>query len=297
MSAATTVAGRIVAAFGRHYEVALEDDGRRVTGIPRGKKSLYACGDRVHIELSAADQGQITGHDERDTLLYRSDEWKQKIIAANVTQLVLVTATEPGFSDELLSRAVAAAEHEGMKVLLVLNKCDLTTGLAAARALLAPFAALGYPVLELSAREGADALRPFLTDETSILVGQSGMGESTLINALLPDAQAATREISTALDSGKHTTTYARLYALPEGGAIIDSPGLQEFGLAHLSLGELEAAFRELRPLLGQCRFHDCRHKAEPDCAVKAAVTSGAMHPRRYAHFMQICGAASRPSR
>ena len=289
MSAATTVAGRIVAAFGRHYEVALEDDGRRVTGIPRGKKSLYACGDRVHIELSAADQGQITGHDERDTLLYRSDEWKQKIIAANVTQLVLVTATEPGFSDELLSRAVAAAEHEGMKVLLVLNKCDLTTGLAAARALLAPFAALGYPVLELSAREGADALRPFLTDETSILVGQSGMGKSTLINALLPDAQAATREISTALDSGKHTTTYARLYALPEGGAIIDSPGLQEFGLAHLSLGELEAAFRELRPLLGQCRFHDCRHKAEPDCAVKAAVTSGAMHPRRYAHFMQIC--------
>lgn len=284
---ADVLMGTVVAAFGRQYEIELAD-GRRITGFPRGKKSPYACGDRVRIELSSLDQGQILGHEERHTLLYRSDEWKQKIIAANTTQLVLVTATEPGFSDELLSRAVAAAEHEGMKVLIVLNKCDLTSGLTAARAMLAPYAAIGYTVVELSATQDASALRPYLKDEVSILVGQSGMGKSTLINSLLPEARAATREISTALDSGKHTTTYARLYALPEGGAIIDSPGLQEFGLAHLSLGELEAAFAEIRPLLGKCRFHDCRHKSEPDCAVKAAVAAGTINPRRYAHFMQI---------
>lgn len=279
--------GVVVAAFGRHYEVE-DDGGGRWQAIPRAKKSLYACGDRVNLEPAADGQARILDHLARATLLYRSDEWKQKLIAANATQVVLVAATEPAFSDELISRALAAAEHEGIRSIIVLNKCDLGDGLATARAQLAPFAALGYPVLELSAKRDASPLLPWLAGQTTVLVGQSGMGKSTLINALVPGAQAVTREISTALDSGKHTTTHARLYRLPEGGALIDSPGLQEFGLAHLSFGEIEHAFPEFRPLLGRCRFRDCRHEAEPDCAVKTLVAGGEIDSRRYAHFRAI---------
>lgn len=281
--------GRIVAAFGRQYEVLL-DDGRTITGFPRGKKSPYACGDRVEVELSAADQGQILRHLDRASLLYRSDEWKQKLIAANATQLVLVCATEPGFTDELLTRALVAAEHDGIQAVIVLNKCDLPAGLAAARQQLSPLAALGYPVVELSAQVDASPLKALLAGHISVLVGQSGMGKSTLINALVPGAAAATREISAALDSGKHTTTHARLYALPDmaNSAIIDSPGLQEFGLAHLSVGEIENAFPEFRAHAGQCKFRDCHHQAEPDCAIKQAVTEGLIHPRRLEHFRKL---------
>ncbi len=284
-----SLAGTVVAAHGRHYEVETED-GRRWQAVPRGKKSLYACGDRVRLEPAADGQARILEHAPRDSLLYRSDEWKQKLIAANADQIVIVTATEPAFSAELVSRALVAAEHEGMRALIVLNKCDLTAPLADARERLAPFVAVGYPVIEMSARLDASPLGPWLADHLSVLVGQSGMGKSTLINALIPGAAAATREISTALDSGRHTTTHATLYRLDARSAIIDSPGLQEFGLAHLSFGEIEWGFREFRPTLGQCRFHDCRHDAEPDCAVKALVAEGRIDRRRYEHFRAIVG-------
>lgn len=283
MSPGLSKQGLLVAVHGRQYDVRLAD-GRVVSAYPKGKKSIYACGDEVTV---SADGG-LGGHAPRRSLLYRSDAYRQKLIAANVTQLVLVVATEPSFSDMLLSRALVAAEHEGLAALIVLNKCDLSGALPAARAQLAPYAALGYRVVELSAKRDADALRPLLAGETSVLVGQSGMGKSTLTNALIPEAQAPTREISEALDSGKHTTTHATLYALPEGGALIDSPGLQEFGLAHLTLGEIEFGFRELRPFLGQCRFRDCRHDAEPGCAVKDAVAAGTVSARRLEHFHQL---------
>lgn len=285
--------GRIVAAFGRHYEVEL-DDGRIVNGIPRGKKSPYACGDRVSLGPLHDSEAQLLGHAPRTSLLYRSDQWKQKMIAANATQIVLVVATEPAFSDELVSRALAAARHEHMRALIALNKCDLAAALPAARARLAPFAALGLPLVELSALADAAPLLPWLAGQVSVLVGQSGMGKSTLINALIPDAGAATREISTALDSGKHTTTHARLYKLPDGGEIIDSPGLQEFGLAHLTRGEIELGFAEFVAHLGHCRFRDCRHENEPDCAIKAAVATGAIDARRLVHFVAIANEGDR---
>lgn len=276
-----------MAAFGRHYDIRL-DDGRLVKGFPKGKKSVYACGDRVSIEVDADGQGRIDEHAPRRTLLYRSDQYRQKLIAANATQLVFVVATEPAFSDELLSRALVAAEHEHMAVLIVLNKCDLQPGLAGARAMLATYAALGYEIVELSAKRDASALLPRLAAHTSVLVGQSGMGKSTLINALIPDAAAATREISLALDSGKHTTTHGRLYRTAHGDAIIDCPGVQEFGLAHLSFGEIEQAFREFRQFLGQCRFSDCRHRNEPGCAVKAGVETGLVSARRLELFQRL---------
>ena len=284
-----TPAGTIVAAFGRHYEVML-DDGRIVNGIPRGKKSPYACGDRVTLGPLHDSAAQILNHAPRSSLLYRSDQWKQKLIAANATQIVLVVATEPGFSTELISRALVAAAHERMRAVIVLNKADLAANLPAARAQLAPFARLAIPILELSALADAQPLLPWLADQISVLVGQSGMGKSTLANALIPGADAATREISTALDAGKHTTTHARRYVMSSGGALIDSPGLQEFGLAHLTRGEIELGFAELAPLLGHCRFRDCRHENEPDCALKAAVASGAIHAQRLKHFLAIAG-------
>lgn len=281
--------GRVIAAHGRQYVVELAD-GTLLPCFPRGKKSDVACGDRVDIQRTSDDQGVIEAIQPRTSLLYRSNEVKQKLIAANVDQLVIVVATEPAFSDELVTRALLAAESEEIEALIVLNKCDLTDKLAAARERLAVFARLGYRVVELSALEHADDLRPELYDVTSVLVGQSGMGKSTLVNALLPEANAATREISQALDSGKHTTTHATLYHLDGESQLIDSPGLQEFGLGHLDRQEIEHAFREFRPYLGQCRFRDCKHNREPDCVLSAAVAAGEIDERRFAAYHRILG-------
>lgn len=283
----TSIEGTIVAAFGRHYEVALAD-GSCLTCFPRGKRSPYACGDRVLIEQSSADQGVIVRLLERQSLLYRRDEWREKLIAANATQIAIVVATEPSFSDELISRCIAAAESQGLKVAIVLNKVDIQALLPNARRLLDSFQRLGYPVIELSALHDAGSLTALLSGETTVLVGQSGMGKSTLVNAMVPNANAATREHSTALDSGKHTTTHTRMYRLEGGSRLIDSPGMQVFGLAQLSLGGLEQAFVELRPMLGRCRFRDCRHATEPGCAVIEAADRGEIDPRRLDHFRAL---------
>ena len=281
--------GRVIAAHGRQYVVELAD-GTLLPCFPRGKKSEIACGDRVDIMRTSDDQGVFEAIQPRDSLLYRTNEIRQKLIAANVDQLVIVVATEPAFSDELVARALLAAESEEIAPLIVLNKCDLADKLPAARQRLATLAGLGYPILELSALNHAEDLRPWLAGKTSVLVGQSGMGKSTLVNALIPEANAATREISQALDSGKHTTTHATLYHLDGDSDLIDSPGLQEFGLGHLDRQEIEIAFREFRPFLGQCRFRDCRHDREPGCALRAAVEAGTIDPGRFASYHRIVG-------
>ena len=281
--------GRVIAAHGRQYVVELTD-GSRLPCFPRGKKSDIACGDRVDIKQTSDDQGVIEAIQPRSSLLYRSNEIRQKLIAANVDQLVIVVATEPAFSDELIARALVAAESEEIEALIILNKCDLADKLPGARRRLAVFADLGYRVLELSALEHAEDLRPYLAGQTSVLVGQSGMGKSTLVNALLPEARAATREISLALDSGKHTTTHATLYHLDADSHLIDSPGLQEFGLGHLDLHEIEIAFPEFRPYLGHCRFRDCHHNREPDCALIAAVAAEKIDKTRFDTYHRIIG-------
>jgi len=281
--------GRVVAAHGRQYIVET-GDGTRLPCFPRGKKSEVACGDEVEFARSSADQGVIEKILPRRSLLYRSNEIRQKLIAANVDQLIVVVASEPAFSDDLVTRALIAAESEDIEVLIALNKCDLTDRLPEARRQTAVFTALGYRVLELSALRHAEDLRPHLQGRTSVLVGQSGMGKSTLVNALIPEARAATREISQALDSGKHTTTHATLYHLDADSHLIDSPGLQEFGLGHLGRGEIEYAFREFRPYLGQCRFRDCRHDREPDCALRPAVEAGSVDKSRFASYRRLVG-------
>lgn len=279
--------GRIVAAHGRHYLAELPD-GSTIECVPRGKKSEVVCGDRVEIQRTSETQGVIERIAPRRSLLHRSDAYREKLIAANVTQIVVVVAAEPSFSDELLARCLVAAYDQHLDVLIVLNKCDLTEAAAGARARLAPYSAIGYRVLELSAKQDVSTLRPLLQNHTSVLVGQSGMGKSTLINALLPGAQAATREISSVLDSGKHTTTHARLYRLDENSSLIDCPGVQAFGLHHLSFGRIEQGFIEFAQFLGQCRFHDCHHTHEPGCALRDAVASGRIDARRMALFQQI---------
>jgi ribosome biogenesis GTPase len=223
----------------------------------------------------------------RKTLLYRSNAFKSKMLASNVTQIIIVLATQPSFYEALLNRCLIAAEAANIKALIVLNKCDLADN-DDAKQKLALYTGLGYQVLSLSAKEDISSLRPFLQGEASILVGQSGMGKSTIINALLPHEDVRTREVSHVLDSGKHTTTAAHLYHLDEHSQLIDSPGLQEFGLHHLSTDELEHAFIEFRPFLGKCRFNNCKHLQEPDCAIKDAVTANKITPERLAIYKML---------
>jgi len=281
------LAGRIVAAFGRQYLVRLSD-GSLLPCLTRGKKSDVVCGDQVEVKRSGDNQGVIERNAPRSSLLHRSDAYRSKLIAANVSQIIIVVAAEPTFSDEVVTRCLIAAFDQNLAVLIVLNKCDLPIPAAAARRQLSAYRNIGYKVLELSAVEDVSTLRPYLLDHTSVLVGQSGMGKSTLINALLPDAQAATREISTVLDSGKHTTTHAKLYKLDETSSLIDCPGVQAFGLHHLSMGEIEQGFIEFDKYLGKCRFRDCHHLHEPGCALLEAVTAGKIDARRMALFQQI---------
>ncbi len=291
MGQSVFILGQVVAAFSRQYLVELPA-GELLPCLTRGKKSEVACGDLVEIQRTGDTQGVIEKISPRRTLLYRSDAFRQKLIAANVTQIIVVVAAEPTFSDELLARCLIAAHDQQLATLIVLNKCDLLESAIKARALLESYRTIGYRVLELSAKESAAPLLPYLQGQTSVLVGQSGMGKSTLINALLPDVQAATREISTALNSGKHTTTHARLYHLNADSHLIDCPGVQAFGLHHLDFGAIEAGFVEFAPYRGQCRFNNCHHIHEPDCALKKAMQEGEIDPRRLKLFQDITQSA-----
>ena len=252
--------------------------------MTRGRRGEYACGDRVDVALQGPGQGVIEALRPRTNLLYRSDRVREKLVAANVTQVVIVLAPVPTWYPDLVNRCLAAAEHGAMKALILLNKSDLP-GWAGADAALGLYRRLGYTVLGIAAKRDTGALRPHLEGQTSVLVGQSGMGKSTLINALLPDAAVRVADVSSALDSGRHTTTHARLYHLDARSHIIDSPGMQAFGLHHLDQEALESAFVEFRPWLGQCRFRDCRHVAEPGCAITAACERGEIGGDRLASY------------
>ncbi|MBV8658694.1 MAG: ribosome small subunit-dependent GTPase A [Burkholderiales bacterium] len=281
---------RVIQTHGKGFVV--DVDGRRYKASARRKKVDFAVGDRVEVALLNEEQAVIERALPRVSLLYRSDLFREKLIAANVTQIAIVLAAVPSFYEELLSRCLVAAEDADIRALIVLNKADLPET-AAARVLVEPYRALGYPMVELSAKEDIAPLMPYLEEQVTVFVGQSGMGKSTLVNGLVPEAQARTREISEALDSGKHTTTHATLYRLSNGGELIDSPGLQEFGLRHLRHDRLAALFPEFRGLIGQCRFHNCRHDREPGCAMIAATERGAALPQRLKLLQKLYGECS----
>ena len=277
---------QIITSYGRRYIVRTEHQ-QTYEASTRSKRTDYACGDKVHIQIINPKQAVIEDYLPRQSLLYRQDAWKSKLIAANVTQLVIVIAAVPSPSEALLQRALIAAEAADIRPLIVINKADLPET-ALLRDKLHFYEQLGYPIITLSALEDARALLPHLQGETNILLGQSGMGKSTLTNALLGEHIARTNDISAALDSGKHTTTHAQLYDLNADTQIIDSPGLQEFGLHHLNISDLMDYFPDLRHLRGQCRFHNCTHRAEPNCAVKIAAENQVIRPERLELLQKI---------
>ncbi len=251
------------------------------------------CGDRVVWQLTTANSGVITAVLERDSVLARPDySGRERPLAANITQLVVVMAPEPEPSEYLLDQYLVTAETIGVSVLIAINKSDLLTGPNADNfdRMIATYKKIGYPVIKISAllEHGLDPLNNRLQGETSILVGQSGVGKSSLINALLPDQDIQVGRLSEASGLGRHTTSTTICYDLPQGGRLIDSPGVRSFRLLELSRNELELGFREFRPFLGQCQFRDCSHAKEPGCAIKAAVERGEIEARRLDNFHHL---------
>ena len=267
--------GTVIAAFRRHWAVRT-DDGVSIDCVLKGRGATIAAGDRVAV-AQAAGGGVIEQVLPRRNLVYRSDAFKEKLIAANVTLVIGVVAPDLAVDLELLDRWSVAAEAEGCGFLICANKAD-QPGFDAFLQRLAPWKRLGYAVLALSAKRDVAPLHKRLLGEHAVLVGQSGMGKSTLVNALVPEAAARVGEVSLALGSGRHTTTESSLHLIPDdpaGGWIVDSPGMTQFALAHLDPERIPEAFVEVRPHLGHCRFRDCRHDREPECAVQAAVARG----------------------
>jgi ribosome biogenesis GTPase len=282
--------GVIVSAHGKRFGVETLSGahaGTRFACVIRGKKAGVACNDQVEFSLTGPADGVIETLAPRRNLLYRSDEMRSKLIAANVDQVILVTAAVPAPRPELIDRCLIAAAAAGIPAVLVINKADLPETAAYASEL-AYYAAMGYPLLTLSARGDLAALNALLHNKTSVLVGTSGVGKSTLLNALVPDANAQTGDISIALDAGRHTTTHANSHTLPGGGRLIDSPGMQAFGLAHLDVDHLSEYFPDFAPLIGSCRFYNCRHLQEPGCAVLAAVAEKRIAKPRWQCYREL---------
>ncbi len=277
---------QIIASYGRRYTVRTPD-GHCYDATTRKKRVDYACGDHVHIGIINPQQAVIEDYLPRHSLLYRQDAFKSKLIAANVTQLLVVLAPQPTPSELLLQRALLAAEAAHISAVIVLNKADLPASTLWAEKL-SFYTGLGYPLLPVSALGDVSALRERLRGETSIFLGQSGMGKSTLTNALIGSQTARVGDISTALDTGRHTTTHAQLYDLDTDTRLIDSPGLQAFGLHHLQAADLLHYFPDLRHLAGQCRFHNCSHRQEPGCAVKQAAEAGHIRGDRLAFLQAV---------
>jgi ribosome biogenesis GTPase len=295
--------GLVLAGHGRNCVVE-RDDRTTVLCQSRGKRSDCVVGDRVRWQPTddAGTQGVIEGIEPRRNLLYRQDAMRTKSFAANLDRLLVMVATDPTFSESQLSRALVAAEQAGIPATLLLNKVDLVEAAQVARQRLAPYKAMGYPVVEvaLKARHDTDTLRPdrareqlwpLLEHGSTLVLGPSGTGKSTLVNLLVPHADAQVGEISTALNSGRHTTTHTRWYWLDDrhDGALIDSPGFQEFGLYHIEAKDLAHWMPDVRAHADGCRFANCMHDQEPNCAVRSAVNRGEIAASRYRIYRELC--------
>ena len=298
-------AGTVVTHFGQ--QVMVEDaQGQRYRCHFRANLSALVVGDQVLFQApasnAAASTGVVTAITPRTTELLRPDPYGNlKPVAANVDLMLITFAPVPAPSSVLLDRYLVAAELSGIRPLLLLNKADLVddTLRPLMDELTRLYEPLGYPVIEVSASaaQNLQPLRDALAGHTSVFVGQSGVGKSSLINALLPDAALEVNAVSAQSGLGQHTTVTARLFHLPEGGQLIDSPGVREFGLWHIDEQELLKGYVELAPLAAKCRFRNCSHRHEPGCALVAAAETGEISQERLDNFFHIADSLDESAR
>jgi len=292
--------GLVVAAYGRRG--LLEADGTRWPFVPKGRGLRVVCGDRVCFEARPGSEvALVTRIEPRSNALARlqEDSRRGEVIAANITQLVAVCAPLPAPEPLLLDRHACTAELLGCRFLLAWNKSDLGDQPASS---VAELASLGYPLVVTSTRQGSglDELAGQLAGQTSVLVGQSGVGKSSIINALFPGAGATVGELSTGAAMGTHTTTAVLMYASDSTTRLLDTPGVRDFTPALPGGRRLDQGFREMHALAAGCRFGDCRHLHEPGCAVKTALAGGRLSARRYDSYCRLLAtlatAAQRPA-
>ena len=271
--------GLVIAGHGRHVWIETPD-GRRLICHPRGKKSQTVVGDRVLWQASE-DEGTIEKVEPRRNLFYRQDEIRTKSFASNLDQVLILIAAEPEFSESQLSRALIAAEAEHIRPIVALNKSDLAEPFGRAWARMGVYRDMGYAVMPMALKPKGDIdpqtehkLDTVLAGKTTLVLGPSGSGKSTLINRLIPQAQVLTNAISTALNSGKHTTTSTTLYWVDTARttAVIDSPGFQEFGLNHIEPMHLASLMPDIKAHASDCKFYNCSHLHEPGCGVITAL-------------------------
>lgn len=288
--------GQVIACHGRRWLVEVNPQSTR-SCVSRARRSDIACGDHVQIALIGPESGVIEAVSPRTSVFFRREGERVKVVAANATLVVIVLAVSPAAHIDLVDRCLAAAEHSATQILLVLNKVDISDAGGDAANIRSQYEDLGYCVLELSVDHNIEGLRRALQDHLSVLVGQSGVGKSTLINRLVADADARVGTISAGNTKGRHTTTHTRLYRLDSTSAVIDSPGMQVFGLSHIAPADLAHAFVEFRTLIGSCRFANCLHRSEPGCAVVQAARDGMIASRRVESYRRILATITRGAR